>query len=157
MAITLWKTPITDRTQSDVDLVKELRLLRWSEMTDEQKTMWMSGLKGALNNSDLERIENNIHLLSDVFEVNMTTYENDIPYIPTLDYWQNLIDNVVAIRARGYAYWNTPQVPLLPINNFEKVNDIEKILRDTYQILISNLYYESIDEWYTGETVGLIL
>ena len=153
----LWQTPITDRTRDDVNLVKNLSLKRWEDLTDEQKQMWLNGLKGALNKSDLERIENNIHILADVFQVNMQTFEDNIPTIPTPSYWQNLIDNVIYIRKRGYAYWNTPETPLMPLNQYQKINDIEMILRDTYTILLTNLYYESIDDWHTGEEVGLVL
>lgn len=152
-----WITPVTDRTTNDVYRARVLSQLKWEDMSQEQKDEWNTTLKGMLNLSDLERIETNIHLLSDVIELNLTTREGNIPLLPTMSYWKNLIDNVSKIRARGYLYWDTPETPLFPINYFEQINDIEKILRDTYNIILTNLYYESVDEWHMGEDVGLIL
>lgn len=152
-----WITPVTDRTTNDVYRARVLSQLKWEDMSQEQKDEWNTTLKGMLNISDLERIETNIHLLSDVIELNLITKEGNIPLLPTMSYWRNLIDNVAKIRKRGYLYWNTPETPLFPINYFEQINDIEKILRDTYEIILTNLYYESVDEWNMGEDVGLIL
>lgn len=153
----LWEEPITDRTQSDIDVVNYLKGLSWNEMTAEQKQMWTKGLKGALNEKDLNRIENNIHLLCQVFEIELITYDGNIPYIPTLSYWQNLLNNVEVIRGMHSVHTDTPVVPELPINDFSKVNDIEKILLDIYNILLTNFFYESIDDFHMGEECGLIL
>lgn len=153
----LWQTPIVDRTQTDVDEVNALKGIAWDDMTETQKTAWNKGLKGALNESDLERIENNIHLLSEVLELGLVTYDGNIPYIPNLSYWSNLILNVSTIRKSYSVHSGTPSVPVEPINTFSKVNDIEKILLDIYEIILTNFYYESIDELMMGDEVGLVL
>lgn len=153
----LWQTPIVDRTQADIDEVNVLKGIAWDDMTEAQKTAWSKGLKGALNESDLERIENNIHLLSEVLELGLVTYDRNIPYIPNLSYWSNLILNVSTIRTSYSVHSDTPQVPDTPINVFNKVNDIEKILLDIYEIILTNFYYESLDELTMGDEVGLVL
>lgn len=153
----LWQTPIVDRTQADVDKVNALKGIAWDDMTSEQKVEWSRGLKGALNESDLERIEGNVHLLSEVLELGLVTYDGNIPYIPNLSYWANLIRNVSAIRTSYSIHSDTPKVPNEPINDFQKINDIEKILLDVYEIILTNFYYESIDEITMGDEVGLVL
>ena len=67
-----WKNAVTDRTQSDVERVLELLKKGWHSFTEEEKETWQKGLKGALNRSDLERIQNNVQLLSDVLELDLT-------------------------------------------------------------------------------------
>lgn len=155
--LVLWQEPIIDRTQADVDEVLALKDIGWNRMSAEQKAKWTSGMKGALNESDLNRIENNIHLLSDVLELSLVTHEGSIPYIPNASYWSNLLGNVKAIREAWSRHQSTPEVPTMPVNTYEQINNIEKILLDIYNILMSNFYYESIDEVHMGEEVGLVL
>ena len=50
---------VYDRTQDDVDEIKRLLSIGWKYMTDIEKADWMHGMKGALNLSDIKRIENN--------------------------------------------------------------------------------------------------
>ena len=50
-----WITPVTDRTQSDIDYAIQ-KLAEWSQMENPPTTK----LKGCLNDSDLNRICNNI-------------------------------------------------------------------------------------------------
>lgn len=47
---------ITDRTQADVDFVKQLAAKGWAAMTAEERAAWNGGLKGAYNASDLNRV-----------------------------------------------------------------------------------------------------
>lgn len=153
----MWVNPITNRTKADVDLVNALKGIAWTDMTTEQKALWSQGLKGALNESDLERIENNIKLLSQVLEIDLVTYDGKIPYIPTLDYWNNLLLNVETIRNAYSVHADTPTTPTIPVNRYTQINDIEKILLDVYTIIESNFYYESIDELTMGDEIGLVL
>ena len=57
-----WEPPVTDRTQADVNYAKELIVIGWNNMTAEQRSEYLAGLKGCLNTSDLSRIENNIQM-----------------------------------------------------------------------------------------------
>lgn len=152
-----WINPITNRTQADIDRAKELAVKSWDEMTSQEQTEWSTGLKGTLNKADLRRIESNIHLLSEVLELGLITRENDIPIIPNIEYWNGLLQNVQSIRESYSVHSDTPMTPSRPINKFTKINDIEKILLDVYTIIESNFFYESIDECFMGEEIGLVL
>lgn len=47
---------IYDRTQADIDLWQQLKAKGWAGMTQEEKTQWLAGLKGAYNAIDLNRV-----------------------------------------------------------------------------------------------------
>ena len=152
----LWETPVLDRSQADVDYAKTLWDIGYSNLTDTQKAEYIAGLKGSLNTSDLLRIENNIQLLSDVLELNLTTYNGNIPGIPNVAYYDNLISNVEAIRSAYTTYDNTPATPSGPINEFSKINNIEQIVTDVYKILNSNFHYYTGQGLYSGRRIGLL-
>ena len=154
-----WINPIYDRTQEDVDKLKDYNARGYFNLTPEEQLEWLTNLKGALNQSDLERIENDIQILSGVLELDLTTYVGNIPEFPTVSYYKNLRDNVEAIRAYRYRHPETPLTPIQPLNHFTKINDIEHILNDVYTILNQSLYYwcESPSQIYCGEGVGLLL
>ena len=91
----IWNDTITDRSKADVDRVIELNnKLRDGTITPEEKTEWLNDMKGALNTSDLSRIENDIQLLSDVLELDLTTYIGNIPTYPRVAYYTNLQTNL---------------------------------------------------------------
>ncbi|MGN0384607.1 MAG: hypothetical protein ACI4EX_01860 [Lachnospiraceae bacterium] len=148
---------IFDRTQEDVDRVKELSDIGWEHMTDSEKAEWMSGLKGALNKSDLNRIENNCSIIAQLLGLPMKTYKNEVPDYPTTDYFENLIGNVASIRVAGMVSCDTPAVPDLPLNTWQKVNAVEKILHDVYENYCSGLMPFAGTEVYVGEEIELLL
>ena len=76
-----WEPPVTDRTQTDVNYAKELIAIGWNNMTAEQRTEYLAGLKGCINTSDLSRIENNIQILIDVLELDNTSHVGAVPDI----------------------------------------------------------------------------
>lgn len=47
---------ITDRTQADVDAVKALAGLSWDNFTAEEKIFWAGIIRGAYNNTDMNRV-----------------------------------------------------------------------------------------------------
>lgn len=155
MAVLLWKNAVTDRTQSDVERVLELLKKGWQSFTHEEKETWQKGFKGALNRSDLERIQNNVQLLSDVLELDLVVEE--IPEIPKTNFYSALLTNVEAIRGAYCIHTDTPPTPAAPLNTFQKWNDIEKILLDVYEILMNNFSYYCGSEIYAGDTSGLLL
>ncbi len=60
-------TWITDRTQADVDRVKELTAkARSGTWTEEEQREWAAGMKGALSYTDYSRIENGIKELAEI-------------------------------------------------------------------------------------------
>ena len=159
MPTPIWIDPIYDRTQADVDRVKELKDIGYFNMTNTEKAEWATDLKGALNQSDLIRIETDIHILSDVLELSLTTYEDNMPEIPDQTYYKHLRDCITAIRDAGYVKSTTPTTPNSPLNAYKKINDIEEILFDVYTILNSTFYYWCMSpaEIYAGESTGLLL
>lgn len=52
---------------------------------------------------------------------------------------------------------DTPKTPSMPVNTYQKMNDIEKILDDVYGILLNNFNYYCGSEIYAGDDTGLLL
>lgn len=152
-----WESPVTDRTQEDVVYALELIASGWNNMSEEQKTEYQSGLKGCLNASDLSRIENNIQILTDVLELDNTGYVGAVPEFPEENYFSDMKSNVSAIRSAYCVHADTPTVPELPYNTWQKYNDIEKILADVYEVVSAQMNYYAGTEIYAGDTVGLLL
>lgn len=153
MALT-WQTPIYDRTQSDVDRVLELREIDFDDMTADQQAEWLGDMKGALNRSDLERIENNIQIISDKLKLNLDTYAGNVPEAITVTYFAKLVANVEAVR-NGYLITSTPKTPKVPINSYKKVNSIEQIINDVYTIYDAVCIYAG-DGYCAGDSINLI-
>lgn len=151
-----WMPPITDRTQADVDRARELITTGWENLTADQKSEYLSGLKGCLNTSDLSRIENNIQILIDVLELDSTSHVGAVPEFPTDTYFSDMQSNVSAIRAAYCVHADTPMVPELPYNTWQKINAVEQILSDVYEVLSAQFVYYT-GEIYSGESIGLIL
>ena len=153
----LWNDAVYDRTENDIEYAKKLAQKGYSKMTESERSEWIAGLKGTFNQSDIERIENNVQLLSDVLELNLTTnYGKNIKY-PDEGYFKLLLLNIERIRAAYCIHDDTPETPTAPVNNFNKVNAVEKILNDVYTILISNFHYYAGESYYAGENFGLLL
>ena len=58
---------ITDRTQADVDRVKQLaEKAKSGTWTEEEQAEWASGMKGALSYTDYNRIENGMKEIADI-------------------------------------------------------------------------------------------
>lgn len=151
----LWQNPVTDRTQSDVERVLELLEKGWQNFSDEEKTEWRARMKGALNVTDLERIQNNIQLLSDVLELNLDAPA--VSEIPDEIFCESVRNNTECIRGAYCIHTTTPETPEIPLNTFSKWNDIERILADVYEILLNNFYYYCGSEIYAGDDTGLLL
>lgn len=59
-------TLITDRTPADVGNITALKTLGWSGMTAAQQAQFLSGMKGAYNASDLNRVGQAVAYLASV-------------------------------------------------------------------------------------------
>ena len=151
----LWKQPVTDRSENDVKRVLEFLQKGWQSLSESEKNEWNSGLKGSLNTSDLERVQNNIQLLSDVLELGLNV--SLVPEVPTSSFYDEIWQHTEQIRGAYMIHNTTPEVPERPLNTFEKWNDIEQILSDVYGILLNNFNYYCGNEIYAGEETGLLL
>ena len=169
----LWQKAVTDRSQGDADIARSMWERGYfnlatvstcnlgecylpADLSDGERARYDAGLKGSLNKADLLRIENDIQLLSDVLELGLTTYYNNIPACPNETYYNNLLSNVGTIRAAYMKYTTTPSTPSAPLNIFTKWNNVEQILKDVYTILNSNLYYYTGEGLYSGQEIGLL-
>lgn len=152
---------IYNRTQEDVNRVIELnRKYVDGSITEDEKAEWGSDMKGALNLSDITRIEDNIKALAEFFEVSITPdpypdkTTRSIPRV-NRDY-KRILDNLQVLRNSWFALSATPATPTQPLNTYQKWNDIERILHDlnyTYEGYINSFNYCGA-EIYAGEGIG---
>lgn len=102
--------------------------------------------KGFYNTSDIERINSYISYLSDELGLGLTVNNVTLGQELTRAQMQAILDNINAIRAAWYVASDTPNTPQ-PFNwDYQKANDIEKIL------LALDEFYQSvqIDKLYSG-------
>lgn len=97
---------IFDRTKNDVDYAKRItNKIKSGKATEEETSKWLSGLKGAYNALDLNRVENAISFLSNQLrELPKDIKEHakvvgvyweeiyNVPYDPELYYYSTKID-----------------------------------------------------------------
>lgn len=157
---------IFDRTQEDVDRAIYLNQKYMSgTITDEEKAEWQSDSKGTLNASDLNRIEGNIAELANDIAKEVLSFDlksivakqwsgTDLPRVSD---FLRIRNNVQAIRDAWYTTGSTPDTPEPPLNYFEKINDIERILHDLYETYLATIsHYDYCGEFYAGEEVAYI-
>lgn len=144
---------ITDRTQQDVDYVKSLIKKGNNEMTDEERTAWISGMKGAYNAKDLNRVEEAIaylagRLVRSGYSLNLESESWCLGDIPPLNQWQLYLNRVRAIKN---CIVNLPTTPELPLDiqglTYEDANAIEQILIDIDRVITLS----KLTSYYTGE------
>lgn len=115
---------ITDRTAADVGVTA----------------------KGFYNTSDIARINSYISYLSDELGLGLTVNNVTLGQKLTRAQMDAILNNINAIRAAWYVSSDTPNTPQ-PFNwDYQKANDIEKIL------LALDEFYQSvqIDKLYSG-------
>lgn len=129
-------TAVFDRTEKDVQKVREYREIGYRNLTDEQKKEYNDNLKGAWNCTDMNRLENNIQFLSDLFKIDGINTKTDWNYtdIASVQDFGRVIDNINKLKSSVKIRSDTPKTPTLPINTYQKVNDLEKILYDIYYV-----------------------
>lgn len=116
---------ITDRTAQDVSTGTE---------------------KGFYNVSDIQRINSYIKYLSGVLDLNLTVTSVSLGQALTRAQMDAILSNINAIRAAWYVADDTPITPIAVNWDYEKANNIEKIL------LALDEFYQSvqIDKLYSG-------
>lgn len=137
--------PITDRTILDIDKLQEYDEIGYKNLTTEQKDEWLSGMKGALNSSDLNRIESNqqyiFTLLSNQYILTFKTNWLMTDFVEDSD--ENRILMNLKTLMQPFNFEEEPQVPEKPLNYFEKINQIENIILQMYNKYYSKIkYYE---------------
>ncbi len=148
---------VYDRTQEDVDRFYQMKAAGWEQLTETEKREWLAGLKGCLNTQDLKRIENNISIIAGLLGMELYTNKDNLPEFPNTLYFGRMLSNVETLRESEFIYVETPQTPEAPLNTWQKVNDVEKILHDVYLVFTENknsLYY--CGELLSGDNIGLL-
>ena len=102
--------------------------------------------KGFYNVSDVQRVNSYIQYLSDVLGLNLTVTDVSLGQALTREQMNDILNNINAIRAVWYVASDTPQTPISVNWNYQKANNIEKILK-----ALDEFYQSSqIDKLYSG-------
>ena len=128
---------ITDRKSSDISRAKSLveKAKKIENLTPEELEEYMSGLKGCYNISDLNRVEEAVKYISDLF--NSLSYKNIVitktwkqgDFFTIDEELPRYLENIRILRDIINVSPNTQQVPDSD-KPYNKANDIEKILYD---------------------------
>lgn len=158
---------ITDRTTHDVERWKVLRNKGWDDMTESERKEWMgeimptpSAAKGMYTHNDLNRVESAVQVLSE--RLTELGYLNDLIEVKTDWTYSDEINrgvmeryyyNVATLRKNSSIYRDTPEAPNLNQNlNYERANNIEKILADIDEItLLIPKSWNYVGEVMSGE------
>lgn len=145
---------ITDRTQSDVDRVKEIAAkARTGTWTEAEQAEWVAGMKGALSYTDFNRIESGVLELANILgaSVNVKTDWSVSGYLTTSDA-SRWLANIEAIRSKnsGSSKINQTSTPTsMDKLTFDIMNQIESILEDIETL--AKTYVTFSGEYMTGE------
>jgi hypothetical protein len=145
---------ITYRTAQDVDRANILAAKAWQDMTAEERSEWLSPMKGSYNYTDLNRVEAAVAYVAE--RLREFGY---LPHPPTVRVWYandvptetdlfRYFGNVAALRGAVAVWASTPAAPS-GIEGFgaNEANDLEQILIDVDLVLtrISQSWFYSND------------
>jgi len=134
---------ITDRTIQDVARWKELHDKGWAGMTAAEQAEWNGEMKGRYSFTDMNRVESAVEALSARFvekgylDAPLTVKTDWHSFsVPTRTDMTRYLGNIATLRSLVTVYPDTPLAPTVNQKfNFERANDIEKILLDVDAIL----------------------
>jgi hypothetical protein len=148
---------IYDRTSSNVQTLNELKHLRYQDMTDAQKQLWIDNLKGCYRYTDLNRVEQAVVYLGNFivdrgFNITLQSTKTWTKYdYPTQSDMKRYLANIKAIRDLNLVLKDTPLAPTNVNINYVDANAIEKILHDVEKVLIGIVdTYTYCGEMYCG-------
>ena len=133
---------ITDRTAADVERYLTLRNKGFANLTEAEKTEWLSNMKGAYNYTDLNRVEEAVQYVAG--RLRERGYSVDIPEaktwtmnsLPTLSDMNTYLNNIKVIRSAFATLSTTPQAPAsIKGFTYKEANAIEQIIVDVDQLL----------------------
>lgn len=132
---TIIVTLVTDRTQADVERVRELAAKGFAAMTAAEQAEWLAGMKGAYNASDLNRVGTALNYLagrlSSICGKSITwTAKTDwtVTDIPADSQAETYRRQIQDIRDALAYPAGTPDAPGLNRLTYTGANDIERIL-----------------------------
>lgn len=133
---------IYDRTAGDV--AEALRLTQKAfagTLTDEEKTVWLAGMKGTYDAIDMNRVAAAVSTLSGL--LNAAGYKNEVPaqnFVEgedsTDEKYSTYLSNVQTLRDAIAVRASTPELPAADAKlDYIGANNIEKILADLDELL----------------------
>ena len=136
---TILDTLVFDRTQADVDRVIELKS-KWlnGTITQAERTEFIAGLKGAYNNTDLNRVGEATQYVADLLNMFGFTVTIQTPKtnwqrsdIPSQEQANTYLSNLNAVQQADGTTIGTDTLPIT-LNNltYTDANNIEKMLYD---------------------------
>lgn len=132
---TIIVTLVTDRTQADVERVQALAAKGFAAMTAAERAEWLTGMKGAYNASDLNRVGTALNYLagrlSSICGRSITwTAKTDwtVTDIITASQAETYRQQIQGIRDALTYPAGTPDAPQLVRLTYTGANDIERIL-----------------------------
>lgn len=143
---------ITDRTQSDVNHVKEITAkARTGTWTKNEQSEWLAGMKGTLNYTDFNRIESGIQELGSIVGASVSVRIDWTAdgYMKVSDAirWLSNINSIRAKCSGSSAIADTPES--MNKLDFSTMNQIEQILLDIETL--AKTYVTFSGEYMTGE------
>lgn len=141
---TIIDTLVTDRTQADVERVKALAAKGFAAMTAAERAEWLTGMKGAYNASDMNRVGTALNYLAARLA---PVCGMSIAWSAKTDWAAT--DIITASQAEAYrkqvqsirdalAYpAETPDVPQLARLTYIGANDIERILKLCEDLIVN--------------------
>lgn len=143
---------ITDRTQSDVDRVKEITAkARTGTWTKAEQSEWLAGMKGALSYTDFNRVESGIQELASIVgaSVSVRTDWTVDGYMKISDAtrWLSNINSIRTKCSGPSAIADTPES--MNKLDFSRMNQIEQIL--FYIETLAKTYVTFSGEYMTGD------
>lgn len=133
---------IYDRTADDVAEVLRLTQKAFAgTLTDEEKTMWLAGMKGAYDAIDMNRVAAAVSTLSGL--LNAAGYKNEVSAQnfaegedSTKEKYSVYLSNVQTLRDAIAVRVTTPELPAADAKlDYIGANNIEKILADLDELL----------------------
>lgn len=142
---TVIDTLITDRTEADVERARGLAAKGFSAMTADERAEWLTGMKGAYNASDLNRVGTALNYLTarlnPVCGRSITwTAKTDwsVTDIATPAQAETYRKQIQGVRDALTYPADTPDAPALSRLTYASANDIERILK-LCETLIDNI------------------
>lgn len=132
---TIIVTLVTDRTQADVERVRELAAKGFAAMTSDERAEWLAGMKGAYNASDMNRVGTALNYLagrlssicgkSIAWTAKTDWAATDIITVSQAEAYRKQVQSIRDALAYPEG---TPDAPGLDRLTYTGANDIERIL-----------------------------
>lgn len=155
----VWTDPVFDRTQEDVDFATQ-KIAEWIAADITGNPLVVYDLKGCLNVSDINRIENNIAYLAEqmtryYYPPGTSTKSWTSTGMPNEKDISRILYNIRALIDAFYQQSNAPDIPESMLG-YNEVNAVEKNLSLIKELLDSMVNsFRKSGTFYSGSTIFL--